>query len=144
MAPSVRPLPRRIKSPPPLTAFQRVCVEIGMELGCKPETVKDNLTRGFGWHHKVAVANTILIRHRLYEKVADVMAEVDASMLPGEVELADALLASAIADAEEDVAEANYRHTPTAATAHALIKKSAGDILRLEQRNRELARQWGL
>ena len=108
-------LPRESRRP--LTAYQQALRDIGLELGMKPETVKDQLNNGHSAYAKVAVFNRILLEHGLTEEVATRMAVVDASLMGERVpDAKDATRAHDLADAEEDVAQAAFRANPCPAT----------------------------
>jgi hypothetical protein len=96
-----------------LAAYHRALHEIGLELGMKPSTVKDQLNNGHSAYAKVATFNRILLAHGLTEEVATRMALVDSSLMGERIPAArDADHAEDVADAEEDVAEAEFRRRP--------------------------------
>jgi hypothetical protein len=113
MDPSVGRRGVTLKSPRPATAYQRALQEIALELGMKPDTVKDQLNNGHSAYAKVATFNRILLAHGLTEEVATRMALIDSSLMGERVPSSkDADHAEDVADAEEDVAEAEFRRRP--------------------------------
>ena len=115
---------RGVQSLRRLGAFQR----LGMKWGCKPETAKDQVYGERGIYQKVADANEVFLADGLAERVAMLMAVVDASMLTEVPHYTEAIHPHNAHDATEDVAQAEFVKNAGDAELDGWIKKLAGDL----------------
>jgi hypothetical protein len=110
-------LPR--ESTKPRSAYDRCCEWIGLE--CEPrikaDTVKDQMNAPHSIYAKVATFNRGLLKFGLTEKLAKCMSHIDSSMLGENVPAAkDAMHEHKVADASEDVEQAEFERNPCAET----------------------------
>ena len=119
---------RGVQSPRRLSAFQR----LGMKWGCKPDTAKDQVYGERGIYQKVADANEAFLADGLAERVAMLMAVVDASMLTEVPHWSEAIHRHNTADAHEDVAQAEWIKNTSDDALDGYIKKLATDIRNAE------------
>jgi hypothetical protein len=95
------------------TPMQRVHHALSLRWGCKESTVQDRLNNGHSCFKACAEAVEELLVEGLTEEVASRMAEIDSAMMGSRIPtVADADHAEDVADAEEDVAEAEFRRHP--------------------------------
>jgi hypothetical protein len=95
------------------TPMQRAVNELAMRWGTKESTAHDRLNNGHSVYRMVADANEALLRQGLTEEVSSRMAVIDSSLMGERVpSVKDADHAEDVADAEEDVAEAEFRQRP--------------------------------
>jgi hypothetical protein len=117
MDPRVRGLTAALHSRHAPSAYSRACEWIGLELRLKPGTVKDMLNSPHSIYEKLATFNRGLLRFGCTEKLAECMSHVDASMLGENVPAAkDAMHEHKVADASEDVEQAEFERNPCAET----------------------------
>ena len=113
------------KSPKRQSAFAR----LGRKWGCKEETAKDRVYGERGIYQMVADANEAFLEDGLSERVAFLMAPVDASMMgEGVPHLHEAIHAHNHLDACEDVAQAEFIHSAGDAELAEWIRKLATDL----------------
>lgn len=118
LSPTVLPFQRRERVSP----YERLAQELGYT---KTKTARDNVGRPY---LQVAITNRVLIEAGLTEKVGELMAVVDASMLTEVPHWSEAIHTHNASDAHEDVAQAEWiKHTSDEAL-DAYIKKLAGDL----------------
>jgi uncharacterized membrane protein len=99
------------------TPIQRAVNELAMTWGTKESTAHDRLNNGHSVYRMVADANEALLRQGLTEEVSSRMAVIDSSLMGERVPtVKDADHAEDVADAEEDVAEAEFRRNPSPET----------------------------
>jgi hypothetical protein len=115
---------RGVQSLRRLGAFQR----LGLKWGCKPDTAKDQVYGERGIYQKVADANEAFLADGLAERVAMLMAVVDASMLTEVPHWSEAIHRHNTADAHEDVAQAEWIKNTSDDALEGYIKKLAGDL----------------
>lgn len=102
---------------------------LGQKWGCKADTAKDRVYGERGIYQMVADANEAFLRDGLAERVAFLMAPVDASMMGESVpHLHDAIHTHNHLDACEDVAQAEFIREGTDAELADWIKKLATDL----------------
>jgi hypothetical protein len=121
---TVRHSAHRFKSPGTVSAFHR----LGQKWGCKPETAKDRVYGERGVYQMVADANEAFLADGLAERVAMLMAVVDASMLTTVPPLEEAIHKHNHSDAVEDVEQALFIRTAGDAELGGWITKLATDI----------------
>jgi hypothetical protein len=119
---------RGVQSLRRLSAFQR----LGLKWGCKPDTAKDQVYGERGIYQKVADANEAFLADGLAERVAMLMAVVDASMLTEVPHWSEAIHAHNHHDASEDVAQADWMRNTSDESLDGYIKKLATDIRNAE------------
>jgi hypothetical protein len=120
---ATRTLP--FKSRTRLSAFER----LGQKWGCKGETAKDRVYGERGIYQMVADANEAFLRDGHAERVAFLMAPVDASMMgEGVPHLHDAIHGHNTADAFEDAAQAEFIHSAGDGELEGWIRKLATDL----------------
>jgi hypothetical protein len=113
------------KSKTRLDAFAR----LGQRWGCKRETAQDRVYGERGIYQMVADANEAFLEDGLSERVAFLMAPVDASMMgEGVPQLHDAIHAHNTLDALEDVAQAMFIHNAGDVELGEWIRKLATDL----------------
>ena len=98
---------------------------LGEELGIKTKTARDNVARPY---LQVAITNRVLIEAGQSEKVVELMAVIDASLLTQTPPLVDAINDHNRCDATEDVAQAEFIKNAGDAELEAWIKKLAADL----------------
>jgi hypothetical protein len=99
------------------TPMQRVHHALSLRWGCKESTVQDRLNNGHSCFKACAEAVEGLLRFGCTEKLAECMSHVDASMLGENVPAAkDAMHEHKVADASEDVEQAEFERNPCAET----------------------------
>ena len=95
------------------TPMQRAIHALALAWGCKESTAQDRLNNGHSVYRLVADANEALLAEGLTEEVSSRMAVIDSSLMGERVPAAkDADHAEDVADAEEDLAEAEFRRNP--------------------------------
>ena len=104
MRANVSPRVLPFKSRTGLSAFQR----LGLRWGCKADTAKDRIYGERGVYQMVADANEAFLQDGLPERVAFLMAPVDASLLTEVPNLTEAIYRHNRADAVEDCAQAEF------------------------------------
>ena len=113
------PFQRRARVSP----YHRLAQELGY---AREKTARDNVGRPY---LQVAITNRVLIEAGLTEKVGELMACVEASVMGDSVpNLHEAIYKAGCADAEEDRYEADFIHNAGPVELEAWIKKVAHEI----------------
>lgn len=101
-------------------------VRLAQELGvAKEKTARDQLP----WlYRRVAIANRVLLEAGMSEKVGEMMAVVEASLMGEVPPLADAINSHNRLDAVEDVCQAEFIRNAGDDELRAWIKKLAADV----------------
>ena len=102
--------------------YHRLADELGY---ARAKTARDNVAVAY---RRVAITNRVLLEAGQSEKVGELMAVVDASLMGEAPPLADAIHAHNHHDATEDVAQAEFIKHAGDAELEAWIKKLASDI----------------
>ena len=107
-----------------LDAFAR----LGQKWGCKRETAQDQVYGERGIYQKVADANEAFLADGHSERVAMLMAVVDASMLTAVPHWSEAVHTHNLCDAQEDVAQSEWIKNTSDQNLENYIKKLAADL----------------
>lgn len=102
--------------------YQRLAQELGY---ARVKTARDTVARPY---HQVAITNRVLIESGHPEKACELMAVVDASMLPEVPDLGEAIHRHNKADALEDVEQSEFIRTAGDAELAGWITKLATDL----------------
>lgn len=103
-------------------------VRLGRTWGCKPETAKDRIYGERGVYQMVAEANREFLADGHGDRVAFLMAPIDASLMGTIPDRAEAEHLHNVRDAAEDVHQAEWMATHSDAALDAYIKSLASDI----------------
>lgn len=124
MASTLRACRPALKSPRHPSAW----VRLGRTWGMKPETAKDRVYGERGIYQMVAEANREFIADGYGDRVAFLMAPIDASLMGQIPDRAEAEHVHNVRDAAEDVNQAEWMATHSDAALEAYIKSLASDI----------------
>lgn len=111
------------------SAFQR----LGWKWGCKPETAKDRVYGERGIYRMVADANEEFLADGLAERVYTLMACIQASLLTEVPSLTVAINRHNVADASEDVQQAQFVANASSAELRGWKEKLAAERAALDE-----------
>jgi len=115
---------QRHRQPSP---YRRLAEEWGL---AREKTARDQLSHAY---RRVAIANRVLLEAGQSEKVGELMAVIEASLMGEPQEPDEAQHIADLKDAMEDVAQVEWIKTHSNAALEAYIKSLASDILCAEK-----------
>jgi len=122
--------------------IRQVCEALSDVHGEAPATWENRLCGEASHYRRVGLMNQMLRRGGRDDKVAELMAPIDASV-EGEPQ-PDARLREGLTDAHEDAAQAAYDCNPCIDTARTLLQKRAAERQASLDHDREIAARHGM